>query len=219
MRTQEGLSSPPVRYQRRAKNRPGSSFPAIPGKHGNVQRDRTRKGVSVMKSLMKWDPFRVLRGFDPVDELRTMQREMDRLFERFLGGETHEEAVRGPWLPAIESYVRDGTLHVKAELPGIEAKDLDVSVSERELVIKGDRRTEKDETKKDYRYREISYGSFERHLTLPEGAKVDELKAAFVNGILEISVPVPALPKAKKVEIDTRGVKQIEPEPKVRKAA
>ena len=157
-----------------------------------------------MKSLMKWDPFRVIRGFDPVDELRTMQREMDRLFDRFLGGETVKEDVRGLWLPAIDSYTKDGTFFIKAELPGIDAKDLDVSISERELVIKGERHSEKDETKKDYRYREISYGSFERHLDLPEGARTDDLKASFANGVLEITVPVPALPKAKKVEIEAR---------------
>ena len=172
-----------------------------------------------MKSLMKWDPFRVIRGFDPVDELRTMQREVDRLFERFLSGGSAEEVGRGPWLPAVESYIRDGKLFIKAELPGIDAKDLDVSATDRELVIKGDRRSEKDETKKDFSYREISYGSFERHLTLPEGSKIEDLKATYANGILEITVPVPALPKAKKVQIETQDVKKIEAEPKVRKAA
>lgn len=172
-----------------------------------------------MRSLMKWDPFRVIRGFDPVDELRTMHREMDRLFDRFVGGEIRGEAGHGLWMPAIESYTKGGTFFIKAELPGIEAKDLDVSVTERELVVKGERRTEKDETKKDYSYREISYGSFERHLTLPEGAKVDDLKASFTNGVLEITVPVPSLPKAKKVEIETKSQKQIEMEPKVKKAA
>ena len=172
-----------------------------------------------MKSLIRWDPFKMIRGFDPFDELRTMQREMDRLFDRFLGGEGHVTSEEGLWLPAIESYTKEGALHIRAELPGVDLKDLDVSVTERELVIKGERRSEKDEKKKDYAYREISYGSFERHLTLPEGAKTEDLKATFTNGILEISVPVPALPKAKKVEIGIKEGKQIETEPKVKKAA
>lgn len=172
-----------------------------------------------MKSLIRWDPFRMIRGFDPFDELRTMQREMDRLFDRFLGGDVPGKAEEVLWLPAIESYTKEGALHIKAELPGVDSKDLDVTVTERALVIKGERKTEKDESKKDFAYREISYGSFERHLTLPEGAKTEDLKATFTNGVLEIEVPVPALPKAKKIAVETKDVKQIEAEPKVKKAA
>lgn len=168
-----------------------------------------------MKSLIRWDPFRMMRGFDHWDELRSMQREMDRLFGRVLG----EERETGLWMPSLESYVKDGVLHVKAELPGIDTKDLDVSVTGRELTIKGERKAEKDEKEKDYRYREISYGSFERRLALPEGVKTDELKASFVNGILEITVPVPAVTGVRRIEIETKGVKQIEPAKETKKAA
>jgi HSP20 family protein len=172
-----------------------------------------------MKNLMRWDPFRMIRSFDPFDELRTMQREMDRLFDRVLGTEAAGEAEQRVLYPSIESYRKDGRLVIKAELPGIDPGDLDVSVTERELVIKGERKTEKDETKKDFTYREISYGSFERRLVLPEGAKTEDLKATFTNGILEISVPVPELPRAKKIEIETRAGKELPSEPKVKKAA
>lgn len=172
-----------------------------------------------MKSLVRWDPFRMIRGFDPFEELRTMQREMDRLFEQVLSGGSHGIGEQTLWMPAVESYVKEGILFVKTELPGVDAKDLDVTVTERELVIKGERKSERDETKKDYAYREISYGSFERHLTLPDGVKTEDLKATFTNGILEISVPVPVLPKAKRISIETKDVKQIETEPKVKRAA
>jgi HSP20 family protein len=172
-----------------------------------------------MKSLVRWDPLRLIRGFDPLEELRTMQREMDRLFERVLSGESRTAEEQTLWLPSVESYVKEGNVFIKAELPGVDAKDLDVTVTERELVIKGERKTEKDEKNKDYSYREISYGSFERHLTLPEGAHTEQLKATFTNGVLEISVPVPALPKAKKISIETKEARQIEAEPKAKKAA
>ncbi len=172
-----------------------------------------------MKSLMRWDPFRMMRSFDPFDELRSMQKEMDRLFERFLGSETAREGETGLWMPTVESFTRDGRLVIRAELPGIEAKDLDVSVTEHELVIKGERKAEKDEKTKDYAYSEISYGSFVRRFPLPGGAKADELKADFTNGLLEITVPVPTAAKARKIEIGTRDVGKIEAEPKVKKAA
>lgn len=171
-----------------------------------------------MKSLIRLDPFRAMRAWDPFDDLRTMQSEMDRLFSRFLGTERAWGGERtGLWMPSIESFMKEGKLFIKAELPGVDAKDLELSVTETELVIKGERRSEKDEKEKDYTYREISYGSFERRFLLPEGVKTEELKAKFNNGLLEITVPVPAVPKAKKVEIETKEPKQIETE--VKKAA
>lgn len=171
-----------------------------------------------MKSLLRLDPFRAMRTWDPFNELRTMQSEMDKLFNSFLGTERAGESANvGLWWPSIESYMKEGKLFIKAELPGVDAKDLDLTITERDLVIKGERKSEKDEKEKNYSYREISYGSFERRFLLPEGVKTEELKAKFNNGILEITVPVPALPMAKKIEIETKEPKQIETE--VKKAA
>lgn len=171
-----------------------------------------------MKSLLRLDPFRAMRTWDPFNELRTMQSEMDRMFNTFLGAERAGEGEQiGLWLPSMESYTKEGKLIIKAELPGIDAKDLEVSITERELVIKGERKAEKDEKEKDYSCREISYGSFERRFLLPEGVKTEELKAKFNNGVLEITVPAPAVPRAKKIEIETKEPRQIEAE--VKKAA
>jgi HSP20 family protein len=167
-----------------------------------------------MKSLMRLDPFRMISKWDPFEDLRRMQRDMDRLFDRFLGDETMTVARPGIWMPSIESYYKDGHLVFKAEIPGVDQKDLDVSVTDRELVIKGERKVSKDAKEENYIHREIAYGSFERRFTLPEGVKTDELKAKFSNGILEITVPAPAVPKARKVEIETREAKAIEGEAK-----
>ena len=168
-----------------------------------------------MKNLLRLAPFRAMSTWDPFNELRTMQSEMDRMFNRFLGTERGWEGERiGLWMPSMESYTKDGKLFIKAELPGVDAKDLDLTITGRELVIKGERKAEKDEKEKDYSYREISYGSFDRRFLLPEGVKTEELKAKFNNGILEITVPVPSVPKAKKIEIETKEPKQIEAEAK-----
>jgi HSP20 family protein len=159
-----------------------------------------------------------MRAWDPFDEMRTMQRDMDRLFDRFLGSERTGEVGRlGLWMPSIESYAKEGKLFIKVELPGVDPKDLDVSITDRELVIKGERKAEKDEKEKDYTYREISYGSFERRFVIPEGVKTDDLKAAFTNGILEISVPIPEVPKAKKIEIKTEEPKKLAAETTAKK--
>ena len=173
-----------------------------------------------MKNIVRWDPFRTMRVWDPFEEMRSVQREMDRLFNRVLGVErTAEMEPVAAWMPSIESYVKDDKLVIKAELPGIDAKDLDLSITDRELVIKGERKAEKDEKEKDFTYREISYGSFERRFMLPEGVKADDLKATFTNGILEVTLPVPELPKARKIEIRTDETKKLESGPTVKKAA
>ncbi|MHB8844425.1 MAG: Hsp20/alpha crystallin family protein [Nitrospirota bacterium] len=173
-----------------------------------------------MKSIVRWDPFRTMGAWDPFEEMRSVQREMDRLFNRVLGGERAAE-IEGAaaWMPSIESYVKDDKLVIKAELPGIDAKDLDLSITDRELVIKGERKAEKDEKEKDYTYREISYGSFERRFLLPEGVRTEDLKATFTNGILEVSLPVPEVPKARKIEIKTDETRKLESGPTVKKAA
>lgn len=155
-----------------------------------------------MKSLSRWDPFNAIRRWDPVDELRSMQHEMDRLFRRFLDSEPSRGELSA-WTPPIESYVKDNKLVFKAELPGVDPKDLDVSITERELVLKGERKHEVETKEESYTYREIAYGSFERRFRLPDGAKMDELKAKFSNGILEVTVPVPATIAARKIQIET----------------
>jgi HSP20 family protein len=156
-----------------------------------------------------------MRQLDPFAELRSMQREMDRLFDRFFGTEVESEH-RMLWMPSVESYTKDNQLVFKAELPGVDPKDLDVSILNNELVIKGERKAEKGAKDENYLYREISYGSFERRFNLPESAKTEDLKAKFSNGILEITLPAPAIAKARKIEIEApkEEHKQIETEAK-----
>lgn len=170
-----------------------------------------------MKNLIRWDPFKIMSKWDPFEELRRMQREMDRLFDRVLGSEPIRGEHVPAWMPAVESYTKDGEIVFRAELPGVDPKDLEVSVTDRELVIKGERKAEKGAKEENYLYCEIAYGSFERRFLLPEGAKTDDLKAKFVNGVLEITVPAPAVQKPRKIEIETKETKQIESE--VKKAA
>jgi HSP20 family protein len=173
-----------------------------------------------MKSLTRWDPFRAMRRWDPFSELREMQHDMDRLFDRFRGRDILvSETGYGEWMPSVESYMKGNDLVFKCELPGVDPKDVDVMVDEsgRQLIIKGERKTERGTKEEDYIYRELAYGSFERRFTLPEGVKTDQVKAKFTRGILEITVPAWAISKAKKIEIETP--KLVEGEAAVKKAA
>lgn len=170
-------------------------------------------------SLMKREPFKIMRRWNPLSELRDMQYDMDRLFNRLLGRDVSLADVSfGEWTPLVESFIKDNNLVFKCELPGVDPKDVDVSFDENthQLIIKGERKAETETKDDDYIYRELDYGRFERRFTLPEGLKTDQLKATFTNGILEITVPAPAVAKAKKIEIET---KPAEGEKAVKKAA
>lgn len=169
--------------------------------------------------LTKRDPYAVSGAWDPFREMRRMQYDMDRLFGQLMGEEMPApETDFGEWTPAVESFRKGDSLVIKCQLPGVDPKDMDVTYDENtgQLTIKGERKAEKETREEEYLYRELEYGTFERRFTLPESVKTDQLKAKFDKGILEITVPAPALPKAKKIAIE---FKPAEGEKAAKKAA
>ncbi|MGC1678439.1 MAG: Hsp20/alpha crystallin family protein [Candidatus Binataceae bacterium] len=152
-----------------------------------------------MGALTTWSPFR---------ELERIARRWESPFLRAF--EDIEDNYNEAFMPAVESYVKDGNLVVRADVPGLELKDLDVSVLRNVLTIKGERKCEKEVKKEDYLRREVSYGSFERRMSLPDGAAADQVKANFKNGVLEITVPMAKEATAKKVQIESAGEKKVD---------
>lgn len=149
-----------------------------------------------MFALRKWHPF---------GELSTLHREMDELFRKAfeaMGGLT-PSLLRETWYPSVESFMRGGNLIVRAEIPGIDPKDIDISVVGNQLTIKGERKAEKECKEEDYLLREFCYGSFERTVTLPEGVRAEDIHAIYKNGILEVTMLAEkaVLPKKVTVEI------------------
>ncbi len=145
-----------------------------------------------MGALMPWRSFR---------ELDRLSREIEENFQRLIGRRAFED-VQEEYAPAIESYIQNGNLVVRAELPGVEPKDVEVTVLGNVLTIKGERKEKKEVKREDYVRRELCYGKFERRLTLPEGAHSDKIKANFKNGIVEITMPVAKEVGARKVPIE-----------------
>ena len=152
-----------------------------------------------MGALSAWSPFRELERM-----ARRFESPFPRLFEDF------EDKFGDVFRPAIESYVKDGNLVVRADVPGLEPKDLDVSILGDVLTVKGERKSEQEVKKEDYLRREVSYGAFERRMSLPEGAAADKIKANFKNGVLEITVPLAKETVAKKVQIETPSEKKVD---------
>lgn len=149
------------------------------------------------------------------DVWEKFRREMDRLFDRFATGfelspfraasnieYLWPATVPGMTAPAIDVLEDDKTYTVTAELPGIDKKDVDVHVSHGMLVIKGEKRQEKEEKNKNYTLSERSYGTFQRSFMLPDDVSRDAIAADFANGVLTVKIPKVAEAKdVKKIEV------------------
>jgi HSP20 family protein len=152
-------------------------------------------------------PSRFIR--DPFALMREMTSDFDRWF-----GEPARPFLRWPslrrrateevgWYPEIDVFEKDNRLVTKIDLPGMKKEDVKVEVTDGQLAISGERKHETEEKGKEFYRCERDYGSFYRSVPLPEGAKVDDVKATFTDGVLEVSVPLPARAETKvhKVEI------------------
>ena len=147
-----------------------------------------------MFPLTKWNPFK---------ELSSLHTDIDDLFGRTFG-RTGLPALftEGYRYPAMDCAMKGDNFVVHVELPGIDPKDVDITVTGNLLTVKGERKLEKEVKEEEYLVREIGYGSFERTITLPHGVNADKVKANYVKGILEITMPAEAAIKGKKVPIE-----------------
>jgi HSP20 family protein len=151
------------------------------------------------------------------DPWRAFRTDLDRLFDRFtdkVGFPSFPRLFSGQWsspgdlsasiaVPAVDVTEADGAYKVTAELPGLSEKDIEVSVSGDMLVLRGEKRQEKEEKEANYYLSERAYGSFQRSFALPDGVDRDKISAEFNKGILTLTLPKTAEAKQqdKKIEI------------------
>jgi HSP20 family protein len=157
-------------------------------------------------------PQEVFRA-NPFSLMRRMTEEMDRVFQE--AGMEREGSNGTGWSPAVEVSQQSGRYNIRAELPGLEPKDVKVDVENDALVIQGERRFEQEENEGGVQRTERQYGLFYRSVPLPEGAKVDQAKAKFHNGILEVTIPVPEQQNNRRtipVEAESGGVSSKSPQ-------
>lgn len=168
-----------------------------------------RQSESNLARRRAWDPFGLSRGREddyssnPFSIMRRMSEEMDRTFGHFFG---QASGGGGSWYPAIEVAEENGQLHVHAELPGLKPEDVKVEINDDSLIIRGERKSERQHhIGRAYRS-ERSYGEFYREVALPEGVNAEQAKAEFRNGVLEITVPVPQQASQRRsIPIQTAG--------------
>jgi HSP20 family protein len=152
------------------------------------------------RELAPWRPFADLTGWE-----RDMERMMDNFFDRRMRPWWPERWFRTEGMltsaPALDVYEEKDDLVIKAELPGMEKDNVEVSLTDHTLTIKGEKKKE-DEVKEEKYYRsERSYGSFVRSLQLPTDVQADKIKASFKNGILEVRLPKTEEAKTKEIKV------------------
>ena len=139
-------------------------------------------------SLIKWDPF----------------REFDTLNERvggFLRKNWEAPMSTTVWNPAVDIFENDNEVVIKAELPGMNATDIEVKLENNVLLLKGERHFEKEAKEENYHRIERSYGNFLRSFTLPDAADGSKVSAEFKDGVLKVRLPRTEKAKAKAVEV------------------
>ena len=153
-------------------------------------------------AIERWRPGRALRR-GPFRELSRMEREMASLFDRWSRGWPWllgESETLG-WAPAVDVVDRKDEVVLRADLPGLTDKDVELTVQEGFLTIRGERKEEKEEKEVNYYCCERSYGSFSRSLALPAGVNSEQISASFKNGVLEVHLPKTKETAGKKIEV------------------
>ncbi len=157
-------------------------------------------------ALIPWEPFR---------EMEMLQRDMNRLFDRMMsapGNEGRSDILPGgsSFMPAAEMHETPEDITLKMEVPGIEAKDLDIKVTAEAVAIAGERKSETKSNGKGMNRTEFRYGRFQRIVPLPARIQNDKVQAEFNNGVLCLTMPKAEEEKNKVVTINLGGQKQAE---------
>lgn len=128
----------------------------------------------------RWDPFR---------DLNVLQDRMNRLFEDAGRSRSGDEPVPATWSPAVDILETEGEIVVKAELPGIDRKDISLHLEGNVLTLKGERRFEKETKEENYHRIERAYGAFSRAFSIPATVDEENIRAEYRNGVLKIALP------------------------------
>jgi HSP20 family protein len=144
-------------------------------------------------ALTRWDPFR---------DLNVLQDRMNRLFDDAgRGWRKDEPAATTSWSPAVDIFETEGDIVVKAELPGMERKDIVLNLENNVLTLKGERRFEKETKEENYHRIERSYGGFSRSFSIPATVDEEKIRADYKDGVLRILLPKKEQAKPKQIRI------------------
>ena len=153
-------------------------------------------------AIIQWRPFRDITHWESLPTIATLQEEMNRLFHQLSPSNGDSELMA--FMPSAELEDTPEAIHLKLEIPGLEAKDLDIQVTEQSVSISGERKSETKTEEKGAVRSEFRYGKFERIIPLPVQVKTDAAKAEYKNGILTLNLPKSEEDKKKVVKVEVK---------------
>ncbi len=136
-------------------------------------------------------------------ELSTLRREIDSIFDRFFEGWPFRTTAGRQWIPSVDISETTKEIIVRAELPGMDPKDIDISIQGNLLTLRGERRQEKEEEGENYHRIERSFGAFSRTLQLPAEVDLEKVNATYKDGVLKITLPKTEAAGVRKIEVKT----------------
>lgn len=144
--------------------------------------------------------------YNPLRELRSMQDQMDRLLNLSWGGTEFqgEDIKEGVWQPAVDIYETADSIVIKAELPDVDQKDIEVKIEDNMLTIKGERKHESEVKKENYHRIERYFGGFQRSFKLPGTVDQEQVKAACEKGVLTVTLPKKEETKPKQINVEVK---------------
>jgi HSP20 family protein len=147
-----------------------------------------------MNGLTRWDPFR---------ELRVWNDRMNRIFSNELPArrEEDETLLSGAWMPPVDIVETKDKINLNIELPGFRENQVDLTIEDGVLTVKGERKFEKKDNEENYHRIERAYGSFVRSFTLPTSVEQSRINANFADGVLHIDMPKREETKPKQIRI------------------
>jgi HSP20 family protein len=148
-----------------------------------------------------------VRRWDPFEAFNELQADLTRLWPQPWG--FRPPVLRrafepgGTWAPTMDVYEQDGSLIVKAELPGVKKEEIEITLDRGDLVIRGERKAEKEVKEESYYRMERTYGSFQRRVPIPFDVKPEQVQATYTDGVLEVRIPKPpqVQPQPQKVKV------------------
>ncbi len=145
-------------------------------------------------NLVRWNPMR---------EMETLHNRINRFFDDsfFPALSLDDDTSLGSWKPVVDIYENEDTVVVKAELPGVDKKDIKVDLKDGVLTLTGERSHEKEVEKENYCRKERAFGRFHRSFTVPTEIDPDKIKAEFKDGVLTVEIPKPEEQKPKKITV------------------
>jgi HSP20 family protein len=152
-----------------------------------------------MTTMMRWDPFQDLRSAQ--DEMAQMSPMLAHALGLHARQQGNDRAMTTAWAPALDISERKDAYLVTVEVPGVEAEDLDITMEDGLLTIKGERQFTSESSEQQFHRVERRYGAFRRSITLPAQVQADHIEATFDNGVLQIVVPKAEEAKPKRIQV------------------